>query len=294
MLFNFILSVGFFMFIERKVLGLGHLREGPNKVFIKGYFQFLFDIIKLFLKNLVELGYYYKLFYFFIPLILFLNIFVFWIFLPIYRIIFNLIIRIIYLIILMVVKIYFLIVMVYFIYSIYSFYSMVRMIIQIISYDIIIILVFLFNFFLYLNFDFFIFIFNFFHYRFFVNLFIFVFWFVSVIVELIRLPFDFYEGESELVSGFNVEYGSLFFLILVLIEYIEIIYFMVLTVIMFVYSFFYGLLFNFFLFFFVYLIIWIRVFFVRYRLDKILVLLWRFIFPFIIIFLFFYYYVNFM
>lgn len=37
---------------------------------------------------------------------------------------------------------------------------------------------------------------------------------VRIIVELLRLPFDFYEGESELVSEFNIEYGSLIFLIL--------------------------------------------------------------------------------
>lgn len=42
--------------------------------------------------------------------------------------------------------------------------------------------------------------------------------------ELNRTPFDFAEGESELVSGFNVEYGSVKFAIIFMAEY-GIIYF---------------------------------------------------------------------
>ena len=43
--------------------------------------------------------------------------------------------------------------------------------------------------------------------------------------ELNRTPFDFAEGESELVSGFNVEYGSAGFAIIFMAEY-GIIYFL--------------------------------------------------------------------
>ena len=37
--------------------------------------------------------------------------------------------------------------------------------------------------------------------------------------ELNRTPFDFAEGESELVSGFNIEYGSVKFAMLFMAEY---------------------------------------------------------------------------
>jgi NADH-ubiquinone oxidoreductase chain 1 len=36
-------------------------------------------------------------------------------------------------------------------------------------------------------------------------------WLISCLAETNRTPFDFAEGESELVSGFNVEYGAVGF-----------------------------------------------------------------------------------
>jgi len=50
-------------------------------------------------------------------------------------------------------------------------------------------------------------------------------WFVISVAETNRTPFDFAEGESELVSGFNIEYGRVGFALIFIAEYARI-YFM--------------------------------------------------------------------
>merc|ERR1719464_304124 len=52
-----------------------------------------------------------------------------------------------------------------------------------------------------------------------------VIWIVLLLAETNRTPFDFAEGESELVSGFNIEYASIGFVLIFLREYARIIFF---------------------------------------------------------------------
>ena len=47
----------------------------------------------------------------------------------------------------------------------------------------------------------------------------FILWLVSCVAETNRTPFDFAEGESELVSGFNIEFGAGGFALLFIAEY---------------------------------------------------------------------------
>lgn len=49
-------------------------------------------------------------------------------------------------------------------------------------------------------------------------------WLVRCVAETNRTPFDFAEGESELVSGFNVEYGGGGFVLIFISEYARILF----------------------------------------------------------------------
>merc|ERR1712170_191242 len=60
-----------------------------------------------------------------------------------------------------------------------------------------------------------------------------IIWFIRVLAETNRAPFDFVEGESELVSGYNVEFGGFGFALIALAEYGNIIFISVLSCVIF-------------------------------------------------------------
>lgn len=61
----------------------------------------------------------------------------------------------------------------------------------------------------------------------------FLMFFISGLAETNRVPFDLPEAESELVSGYNVEYSSIFFALFFLAEYSNILIMSCLIVILF-------------------------------------------------------------
>nr|YP_009154227.1 NADH dehydrogenase subunit 1 [Eothenomys melanogaster]AKM54855.1 NADH dehydrogenase subunit 1 [Eothenomys melanogaster] len=107
-------------------------------------------------------------------------------------------------------------------------------------------------------------------------------WFISTLAETNRAPFDLTEGESELVSGFNVEYAAGPFALFFMAEYMNIILMNALSTIVFL-----GPLHsphnpelyttNFMLktLILTTLFLWIRASYPRFRYDQLMHLLWK-------------------
>jgi NADH-ubiquinone oxidoreductase chain 1 len=112
-------------------------------------------------------------------------------------------------------------------------------------------------------------------------------WFISCLAETNRTPFDFAEGESELVSGFNIEYGAGGFALIFLAEYASILFMSLLFCVIFWGCDLSSLFFYVKLSFISYLFIWVRGTLPRFRYDRLMYLAWRGFLPLSWNFLFF-------
>nr|AXI98687.1 NADH dehydrogenase subunit 1 [Pseudoniphargus pityusensis] len=99
-------------------------------------------------------------------------------------------------------------------------------------------------------------------------------WFASSLAETNRSPYDFSEGESELVSGFNTEYSAGGFVLIFMSEYANILFMGLLFVIFFSGSWVGGALIIKMMMV-VYLFVWVRATMPRYRYDKLMYLAWK-------------------
>nr|AKS03998.1 NADH dehydrogenase subunit 1 [Spadella cephaloptera] len=101
--------------------------------------------------------------------------------------------------------------------------------------------------------------------------------FISCLADTNRSPFDFAEGESELVSGFNTEYSSVGFLIIFLSEYMSILFMSFLVALFFMATNLYEMILITSLIGFLY--IWARGTLPRFRYDQLMYLTWKTLLP---------------
>nr|WDR46003.1 NADH dehydrogenase subunit 1 [Lasiopodomys anglicus] len=107
-------------------------------------------------------------------------------------------------------------------------------------------------------------------------------WFISTLAETNRAPFDLTEGESELVSGFNVEYAAGPFALFFMAEYMNIILMNALSTIVFMGPLHESLnpelyTMNFMLktLMLTSIFLWVRASYPRFRYDQLMHLLWK-------------------
>ncbi len=286
-----LISVAYLTLAERKVMGSMQQRKGPNVVGFLGLLQPLADGLKLLLKETVIPTNASTFSFVFAPVLtLFLSLFG-WALIPLSFTGFYVDVDISLLFIFAVssLGVYGIILSGWSSNSRYAFFGSLRSAAQMVSYEVAIGLILVtvlvcvgsLNFFSIVLFQEFLF--------FFVPLFpIFFMFLVSILAETNRAPFDLPEAESELVSGYNVEYASMGFALFFLAEYSSMILMSSLTTIIFIGgwisifskpffldSFIMAFKLSIILFFF----IWVRASFPRYRIDQLMRLCWKVFLP---------------
>nr|YP_003204694.1 NADH dehydrogenase subunit 1 [Evania appendigaster]ACL36011.1 NADH dehydrogenase subunit 1 [Evania appendigaster] len=272
-----LVSISFLTLLERKILGIVQDRKGPNKVSVGGIIQPMGDGVKLLSKEVMWIyksNFYY---YFFSPCMSFIIMLLCWLIYPYLYSYLNS--NLDFLLILMVLSlgVYGIMLAGWSANSMYSMFGSIRAISQTISYEVTLVFLMVYQFFFSCSVSFkklmefqngFMFMF----YLFIVFLMV----FIVMLAELNRTPFDLVEGESELVSGFNVEYISSTFALIFLAEYGMILFMGMMFMIMYFGCSSLGWVG---LILFVYLIILLRGVLPRVRYDSLMFMGWKSVLP---------------
>lgn len=289
-----LLSVAFFTVLERKVLASMQRRRGPNYVGIYGLLQAIADALKLLSKEtLIPSS---SNFFLFIlsPIFTFVISMLCWSLIPFD---FNIVISdlnlgLLFLFAFSSLGVYGIIISGWSSNSKYAFLGSLRSSAQFISYEIsmglLLIPIILFSQTLNISeivlaqTDIF-FVIPFFPF--------FILFLITGLAETNRVPFDLPEAESELVSGYNVEYSSIGFTFFFLAEYSNIILMSSIIVILFlggwlapfdffIFTYFYtSFFFSIKLLLVMFFFIWVRATLPRYRYDQLMMLGWKVILP---------------
>nr|UJG45149.1 NADH dehydrogenase subunit 1 [Leptopeza flavipes] len=275
-----LVGVAFLTLLERKVLGYIQIRKGPNKVGLMGIPQPFCDAIKLFTKEQTYPLLSNYISYYFSPVIsLFLSLLV-WMCMPVFLKLFSFNLGILFFLCCTSLGVYTVMIAGWSSNSNYALLGGLRAVAQTISYEVSLALILL-------SFVFLIGNYNLMSFMIFQKYLWFIFmlfplslvWFSSCLAETNRTPFDFAEGESELVSGFNVEYSSGGFALIFLAEYASILFMSMLFSVIFLGSNVYDMNFYIKLTFISFLFIWARGTLPRFRYDKLMYLAWKCFLP---------------
>ncbi len=255
------LSVCFLTLLERKILGYIQNRKGPTKVLFMGLLQPVIDGGKLILKRI----FIDKIYYFFIP---FFSIVVIRLLrLTIWFFRFSIVLnnRVFFVLIIRSIIVYVLFILGWRRENVYGVLGGLRRSSQMVAYEVIIFFVIILVVIFYISWNFHDYYFSVWY-----ILDLLVVWLLILLVETNRSPYDFAEGERELVSGYNIEYIGVLFAYIFIAEYGILVFFSWVTRVIFLgyYNFWLVLLF----------LIIIRGFIPRSRYDILISNCWKFIF----------------
>lgn len=297
-----LLAVAFFTLLERKGLSYIQIRKGPNKVGIAGLPQPLADAAKLLTKEITKPTIANFSPYFLAPVFSFILALLLWQLYPSLYTTTYFKWGILFFLCVSSLNVYGTLLAGWASNSKYALLGRLRAIAQTISYEIRIALILLFPLFILTTF------------RYielnegqmiiwlaFLILPLSLIWFATCIAETNRAPFDFAEGESELVSGFNIEYGAAGFALIFLAEYANILVISLFSTVLF-----FGgnscfiltrdIIFIIKILFFAFTFIWVRASYPRFRYDLLMSLTWKKFLPaalaFLLLVFIFSYFIN--
>nr|YP_009244947.1 NADH dehydrogenase subunit 1 [Amynthas pectiniferus]AMO27071.1 NADH dehydrogenase subunit 1 [Amynthas pectiniferus] len=275
-----LVAMAFYTLMERKFLGYFHLRKGPNKVGLMGIPQPFSDAIKLFVKEQAKPTPANKSPFMVAPTMALILALMMWAIYPHSHQSFFLQFSVLYFLCVSSMNVYATFMAGWSSNSKYALLGALRGVAQTISYEVSMSLILLSALVLIMTMDFTKMVM--YSWMLMMLMPLTVTWFITNLAETNRTPFDFAEGESELVSGFNIEYSSGLFAMIFMAEYMNILVMSLFTSIIFMsmpnmlMSDILLLLKTLFL---AMLFVWVRATFPRMRYDHLMNLTWKSFLP---------------
>nr|YP_009116268.1 NADH dehydrogenase subunit 1 [Astacopsis gouldi]AJD22612.1 NADH dehydrogenase subunit 1 [Astacopsis gouldi] len=275
-----LVGVAFITLLERKILGYIQIRKGPNKVGVLGLFQPFSDAVKLFAKEQTFPAVSNFLPYYLSPVFgLFVSL-VLWMVIPYELGFFNFEMGVLFFLCCLSLGVYPLMGAGWASNCKYSLLGSLRGVAQTISYEVSLALILLSYIFLISGYNFIGFgVYQEYVWFFWLTFPLSMIWLSSCLAEMNRTPFDFAEGESELVSGFNTEYSSGGFVLIFMSEYASILFMSGVSTLLFWGGVVVSFSFCFKLVVISLVFIWVRGTLPRFRYDKLMYLAWKSFLP---------------
>ena len=295
------LTVAYFTFAERKVIGYMQSRVGPNRVGPSGLLQPFADVFKLLFKEIIVPANANKVLFIIAPMLTLIPAFVAWAVVPFsdWLVLADIDAGLLYILAMTSIGVYGVIIGGWASNSKYAFLGALRSAAQIVSYEIamgfalvgVIILAGSLNISTIVEAQ----SGGLFAWFWLPLLPLFVIYFISGVAETNRAPFDVAEGESEIVAGFHVDYSGAAFSLYFLAEYANMILISALAALLFMGGWMSPVAglpvigepgvhwFLIKMFGFMFLFLWFRATFPRYRYDQIMRLGWKVFIPITIV-----------